>query len=195
MNAQENGFHLICNPPANWVKRPRLARLIAGAALIGLGVFSAKSDWVAHQWRLFSDIEFFWAWGCIVLSGCLMTLHTWLNDSLHVHQIRVHPNGMTVQWSHVPALLGAREEGRKDINWNEVERIEWEEGRQEHDPKQHLVLNLKTPLNQHQTHFRLLLCDSQDFHLCEQLLAHIPRQIQAPSWFVKAQARRRGQIV
>lgn len=190
----DHSFHLAYDQPSNWVKRPRLARLVCGLVLIAAGLVGLQTDGLTVGWRAWTAVESCLLYGSVALIGVVMAAHALFSDQLHIQRIRVHPQGLSILWSHVPGLWQTRLERWRELAWSDVDRIEWEEGSQEHDFKQHLVLYLHAPLNRRQTRIKVLLCESRDYLWCESLLSHVPRRIRAPLWFVTTQARRRGQI-
>jgi hypothetical protein len=194
MNHPHDSFHLTYDQPSGWIKRPRLAWLVCGLVLIAVGLATPQTVGLSGRWAAWTVVEVYVLFGGITLIGVFMAAYALFSDQLHIQQIRVHPQGLSISWSHVPELWLTRLERWRELKWSDVDRIDWEEGSQEHDFKQYLVLYLLAPLNRRQTRIKVMLCESRDYLWCESLLSHVPRRIQAPMWFVTTQARRRGQI-
>ncbi|WP_372660537.1 hypothetical protein [Hydrogenophaga sp.] len=189
MDRSAEALHLDYGPPGAPVKYPRLWRLALGLLLVSAAAWP-WTDGLNAWWTSTVAIDprlFLWA---MAFCGAGLILHAMFSDLLHLRQIGIHAGGLSIHWSHVPSLLGARIEKLREVAWHDVAQLEWMEGTLEHDLKQRLVICLKTPLNRQQIRLNLLVCDHQNAALCEALLAHLPDGVAAPNWLASARLRR-----
>lgn len=189
MRITESSIVLNFEGSSGGLRRPRLGLLLVGLSCIVIAVVIWLRPWALPFGEGLTAIEVLCLSGFFVMAGALLSLQAIFRDLTSIHSIRISDVGLAIQWSHVPHLLGARLHHTDELTWSDIEHVEWEEGIQEYDFKQHLAFELKSPLKRRLRSFRVLVCKDCDFYLCEKLLNLIPHQLKAPGWFARTKAR------
>jgi len=174
MDLNPTGFVMNYPYEGSWVRWPRFWRL-------GLSIAFIVAALVVYRHSAHADG--FIATGLLVLLGCWFSYQAMVGELFHIKQLGVHSDGLTLCWVEVPGLLAQDTERRVHLRWDEVDEVSWAEGSQEHDPQQHLVLQLKTPFYRDKNRFRLLICEHHDFEHCGALLRQLPSHVQPPVWW------------
>ena len=195
MDTSVEPFHLDFGPPGTLVKCPRLWRLVLGLLMASVAAVVPWMDGLNAWWTSSVAMDMRFLLGAMALGGAALTLHAIFSDQLHVRRIEIHPKGLSIHWSCSPRLMATRIEAVREVAWHDVVKLEWREGTLEHDLKQHLMIDLKTPLTRKKNRLTLLVCDHRNAERCEALLARLPSGATAPSWLTSTRLRRQVNTV
>jgi hypothetical protein len=183
-------FHLTVESPLYIVKRPRLWRLIFGAACFPLGfsllwIESVNSYWSAmglgnsHIYGL-----------VLILTAALTVARSIAYDLLQVLEVSFDKSGMYLIWSHVPNLLSLRKIREKQFRWEELDSLIWHESDSEHDLQQHVKIFFKEEIGSRTSRLKLRISDDRNLDRCEKLIALLPEDFVVPQWIEVARKRR-----
>lgn len=183
-----DAYHLAVDGPAFVLKRPRLWRLLAGLSCLAVA-WTVLAAGAGLPWNraVLGDAPLVAA--MLLLVGACIAWRAWRSDLLRVQEVHFTPSALHLAWSHVPTLWGARVRRQQAFDWDELVAWEWVEGDDEHEIKQYLLVELRTPLGLNTRQLRVLVCHGRRVLHCQQLLAFLPERTRVPAWLEAARAR------
>lgn len=185
-------FHLTVDVPLYLVNRPRLWRVVFGAACLPVGLALLWVEQVAASWHSTHLGEAHIAGLALLLLGVFYIAKAVLNDLLHVHRLSFSKQGMHLVWSQVPQLYGARRQQERFFFWADLNALLWMEGSHEHTLAQHLQVEFKEQIGLRRNQIKVLVCDERNPVHCEKLIAFLPEDFVIPEWLDVARKKQVG---
>ena len=178
----DHRVELIVQDPQVHLARPRYTHLRFGLACLAMVAALAVSQAMFHWWKpaILGDIRF--SYGLLTVVGWLSTVRALRHDLFILHRATVDAQGLSLQWSHVPRLIGQRTPHESRIPWGDVVAGEWVENEHDVDRRQYLDLSFSQPLGEGRTQLRIPVCDQRLLGPCLRVMDLLPPHIDMPVW-------------